>query len=433
MNRLLPFLLLPVLLSFGSPLAADTTPQSKAPQKKAVVQAPASAKAYDQAYAEMQKKDYETALPLYEKALAMTPDRPEVWNEYAICLRNLRRFPAAVRAGWRAIQLDGGKTMQPWNAQANTLMEAREWMAAKACLEKVEALHKDRAFVARGWLNLVFRMMAAGDSEGIVDLCRRATKLDPGNSLAWIDLGQAQAFARIDAKEAAVNIEKGLALAEQQKDAPRVEYATQLLKNVKAGAAIAPAVAPGRSWQSIPTTLQSLPEGDASRIALPPVVDHHFTLAGGGVLTLALPETWVEALGPERTENQFTITFTVPGTSGFKVFLSPMKGPSNPLGLKAMADDVVKRLLPMSAEKELPLHELATPYLKGFWVLSTDKKSVDKEPAKGEYRHLLTALLDIGGLQCVGTVLTNSKAPEVVDPCVAAFGSARKVEPAVKK
>ncbi len=291
MKRLVPSLLLPVLLSFGTPLSAEITPQTKAPQKKTQVPVPEAAKAYDQAYAEMQKKAYATALPLYEKALALTPDRAEIWNEYAICLRNLRRFPAAVRAGWRAIQLDGGKTMQPWNAQANTLMEVHEWKAAKACLEKVEALHKDGPFVARGWLNLVFRMMAAGESEGIVDLCRRATNLDPGNSLAWIDLGQAQAFVRIDAKEAAGNIEKGLALAEQQKDAPRVKYATQLLKNVKAGEVIAPPVAPGRSWQSIPTTLQNLPEADASRIALLPAVDHHFTLAGGGVLSMALPET----------------------------------------------------------------------------------------------------------------------------------------------
>jgi len=79
------------------------------------------------------------------------------------------------------------------------------------------------------------------------------------------------------------------------------------------------------------------------------------------------------------------------------------------------------------------MQELASPHLKGYWVLSTDKRSVDKEPAKGDYRYLLSALLDVSGLSCVGTVLTNSKAPAVVDPCVAMFGSAKKVEPVVKK
>ncbi len=430
MNPLVPSLL--ALLSLGVPLCADTTP-TKAPQKKAEAPVPEAAKAYDAAYAELQKKAYAAALPLYEKALVLAPTRPEIWNEYAICLRNLRRFPAAVRAGWRAIQLDGGKTMQPWNAQANTLMETREWTAAQACLEKVEALHKDHAFVAKGWLNLVFRMMAAGESKGIVELCRRATKLDPGSSLGWIDLGQALAFAGGDAKEAGASVEKGKAMAEQQKDTARVDYATQLLKKLQAGEPMAPPVAPGSAWQTIPSALKGQPEGDASAVPLPAMVDHHFTLMGGGHVSLTVPETWVQVPGNVRPESQFTATFTIPGTAGFKAFFSPMKGPGNPLGVKATADDVVKRLLPISAEKELPLQELATPYLKGYWVLSTDKKSVDKEPAKGEYRHLLTALLDVGGLPCVGTVLTNSKTPTLVDPCVAAFASARKVDPAAKK
>ncbi|MBK8572316.1 MAG: tetratricopeptide repeat protein [Holophagaceae bacterium] len=430
MNHLLPSLL--ALLSLGTPLPAGAQPP-KTPQKKAATPPPEAAKAYDAAYAELQKKAYAAALPLYEKALALAPDRAEIWNEYAICLRNLRRYPAAVRAGWRAIQLDGGKTMQPWNAQANTLMETREWQAAQACLEKVEALHKDRAFVAKGWLNLVFRMMAAGEAKGIVELCRRATKLDPGSSLGWIDLGQALAFAGGEAKEAAASVEKGKALAEQQKDPARVEYATQLLKKLQAGGPVAPPVSPGTSWQSLPPALHALPEANASTVALPALVDHHFVLAGGGQVSLAVPEPWALAPGTARPESQFTVTFTIPGTEGFKVFFSPMKAPGNPLGVKAMAEGVVKRLLPISAEKELPLQELASPHMKGYWVLSTDKKSLDKEPAKGDYRHLLTALLDVDGLSCVGTVLTNSKAPAVVDPCVAMFASAKKVGPAVKK
>jgi len=287
--------------------------------------------------------------------------------------------------------------------------------------------------VAKGWLNLVFRMMAAGESQGVVEICHRATRLDPGSSLGWIDLGQALAFAGGDAKEAAASVEKGKAMAEQQKDTPRTEYAAQMLKKLKAGEPMAPPVAPGNAWQSLPAALQALPETNASAIPLPALVDHHFTLTGGGHLSLTLPEAWVEAPGTVRPESQFTVTFTIPGTEGFKVFFSPMKGPGNPLGVKATAEGVVKRLLAISAEKELPLQELTSPAMKGYWVLSTDKRSVEKEPAKGDYRHLLTALLDVGGLPCVGTVLTNSKAPAVVDPCVAAFASARKSEPPVKK
>jgi Tfp pilus assembly protein PilF len=394
---------------------------------------PEAARFFDQAYAEMQKKAYAEALPLYEKALALAPDRAAIWNEYAICLRNLRRLPAAARAGWRAIQLDGGKSMQPWNAQANTLMEARDWPAAQRCLEQVEALHPDRPLVAKAWLNLVFRMLAAGERQGIVDLARRATRLDPTSSLAWIDLGQAQACTGADLKDSTASFEKGRVLAEQEKDAQRADYAGQLLKKVQAGESIWPAPSANRSWQTLPAALQTRPDTDASRLPLPAVVPHHFSLEDGGTLSLSVPETWVEAPGADRPENLFTTTFTVPGREGFKVFFSPIKGIGNPLGVKATAEDVAKRLLAGSAETELPLHELTSTTVKGYWVLSTDRRAIGKEPAKGDYRHLISFLLDVGGLQCVGTVLTNSKAPEVVDPCITVFNSAQKREPATKK
>ena len=415
--------LVTALLSLGLPLL----PQAAAP-KAAQAASPEAASLANQAFAEMQKKAYEAALPLYDKALALTPDRAELWNEYAICLRNLRRFPAATRAGWRAIQLDGGKTMQLWNAQANTLMETREWQAARTCLEKVETLHKDRPLVARAWLNLAFRMLAAGASEGIVDSCRRATRLDPANSLAWIDLGQAQACTGADPKDFSASFEKGRALAEQQKDGQRADYASQLLTKAKAGESVRPPATPGHSWQTLPASLRRKPEGDARKVDLPTLVDHHYVLADGSTLALSVPETWVETFAKDRPENQFSVHFSKPGIEGFKVLFSPFTGFGNAAGVKATAEGVAKELLPGSVETELPLHELASLTMKGWWVLSTNKKAPQGIPAKGEYRHLLSAQLDVGGQQCVGTVLTNSKAPEVVDPCLAVFGSARKAD-----
>jgi len=431
MNRLTRCLALPLMLACGSPLPAGTTPKAT-PKAKTKPVPPAVAKTVDEAYAELQKKNYAAALPLYEKALALTPGRPELWNEYAICLRNLRRLPAATRAGWRAIQLDGGKTVPLWNAQANTFMEAREWKAAQACLEKVEALHKDRPFVAKAWLNLVFHMLAAGEGQGIVALAHRATRLDPANSLAWIDLGQAQACTGADVKDTALSFQKGQALAEQQKDMQRADYAGQLLVKVKAGESIWPPIEPGQAWQSLPTDLLTLPKRDASRLPLPAQVDHRYTLTEGNVLSLSLPEAWTETFDPTRPEHLFAIRYAVVGQEGFKAFLHPIKGVGNPLGVWGSANDAVKRLQGISAETDLKPQLLTSTTATGYWILSTDKKSADKEPAKGEYRHLLTVLFDVKSPQCVGTVLTNSKAPEVIEPCLAAFGSARKIEPAAK-
>jgi len=417
--------LVTAVLSFGLPLL----PQATAP--KALP--PEVTELSNQAFAEMQKKAYEAALPLYEKALALAPDRAELWNEYSVCLKHLRRLPAAARAGWRAIQLDKGHAMQLWYAQANILLDGREWKAAQACLEKVEALHKDRPFVAKAWLNLAFRMLAAGASDGIVDSCRRATRLDPTNSLAWIDLGQAQACTGADLKDSAASFKKGRALAEQQKDLQRADYAGQLLAKVQAGESVRPPATMGHAWQTLPAALLGKPEGDARQVALPALVEHHYVLADGATLSLSVPEAWVETFAKDRPENQFSVHFSKPGIEGFKVLFSPFLGASNAAGVMATAEGVAKDLLPGSVETELPLHELASPTMKGWWVLSTNKKLSPGIPAKGQYLHLLSVQMDVGGQQCVGTVLTNSKAPEVIDPCLAVFGSAQKVGPAVTK
>ena len=422
MHGLFAALCLPALLS-----------QAVAPQpgtaRPAGTEPSVGAKVADRAFAELQKKAYAVALPLYVQALAPTPNQAQLWNEYGICLRNLHRYPAAVRAGWRAIQLDAGHTTQPWTAQANTFMEVREWGAAQACLEKLEALHKDKAFVAKAWLNLAFRMLAVKETAGVVAHCRRATQLDAGNALAWIDLAQALACSGGDAKETLACLAKGQALAERQKDVQQADYAGQLAMKLKAGEAIWPEPVTGRSWQLIPANLLSLPEQDASQVSLPATVEHRYTLEGNDILAMSLPETWTESFDPARAEHLFTVRYAVVGQEGFKAFFSPIKV-GNPKGVKVTADDVAKRLLPGSVEKELTPQVMATPDLLGYWLLSTDKKSDGKELPKGAYRHLATFLLDVGRIQCVATVLTNSKAPEVIDPCVKAFGSARKLQTA---
>ncbi|MBK9795256.1 MAG: hypothetical protein IPP58_01930 [Holophagaceae bacterium] len=47
-------------------------------------------------------------------------------------------------------------------------------------------------------------------------------------------------------------------------------------------------------------------------------------------------------------------------------------------------------------EKELPIHQLTTPTVKGWWVLSTNKQAAPGIPAKTEYRHLLSLQMDVG-------------------------------------
>lgn len=419
----------------ADPAHAQAPELAKAPGKAHEKAGPAASawpaealKAYEQAGTALEKKDYGTALGHFEKALAFAPNRPEIWNATSICLRHLRRFPAAVRAGWRAIQLDQGRSPQPWVAQANTLMETRAWTAAAACLEKAEALQKDRAAASRDWLNLAFRMMAAGESEGVVALCQRATQLDPENPVAWMDLGQAQSCAARDAKAAQASLEKALALAERRKDTQQAGTARQLLEKVRGGTTIRPEALGHAAWQILPAALLAMPEADASGMALPAVVEHRYALTGGGTLAWSAPETWCESFAQDRPENRFTAQFSVAGREGFKVFFSALKGIGNPLGVRATADKAAQMLKEGALEDKLTVEELSSPVMRGYWILSTNKAWAEKGPVKGAYRHMINAQLDAGGVQCAAIVLTNTKGPEVVEPCLAAFRSLQRLE-----
>jgi tetratricopeptide (TPR) repeat protein len=60
---------------------------------------------FDQAYRMMEQGKPAQALALYEKALAANPDSADIWQEYTICLRKLKRFQKALQAGWRTLEL----------------------------------------------------------------------------------------------------------------------------------------------------------------------------------------------------------------------------------------------------------------------------------------------------------------------------------------
>lgn len=398
---------------------ATSTPPKRAPRALP----PEVRRVADEALAMLQKKAYAEALPRYEQALALAPQRPELWNEYAICLRNLRRFPASVRAGWRALQLDQGRTPQLWNAQANTFMETRAWKAAEACLTRLEAVDKDKGFVAHAWLNLAFRQLTAREPEGAVAHCLRATQLAPEDSLVWLDLGQAQACIGGDPKAATASLEKGLTLAQARKDAPRTAYAQQLLKKVQDKVPVWPPFVVGQPWQMLPEAWLNLPTEDASALILPPTVEHRYALPDGKALCVAVPETWSESFDQPRPDNLFTIQFTPPAPAHLKVYLSPLKAGSHPEGMEALATKVAQLLQAGSVEKELKPEPFAGPAMKGFRLVSTNRKAAGATPVAGEHKYQLSAFMTTRDQACVATVLSNSREEQDLAPCLAALRS----------
>ncbi len=161
--------------------------------------------------------------------------------------------------------------------------------------------------------------------------------------------------------------------------------------------------------------------GAKPRAAPPPQAEPEraaFQVPGHGALVVTLPPGWhVETL-PGDAPAPLTFRLTVPG-GAFVALLSPFWNPGEPEDETARVDnarlfaDIARRgALAGAVEKEIPLEELVGDAAHGFWFSATDRSLVDKEPAVGEWRHLLQGVAAVGPIVFAFTLLDNGPGPQ---------------------
>jgi hypothetical protein len=143
-----------------------------------------------------------------------------------------------------------------------------------------------------------------------------------------------------------------------------------------------------------------------------------FDVPGHGTLELAVPPGWTARLDEGDPSAPRTIRLGAPGAD-FVAYLAPFWNPGEPEDPAARADgaqllaELARRgALAGSVEREIPLEELVGDGVHGFWFAATDRELAGKEPAAGEYRHLLQGAAAVGPLVVAFTLLDNGPGPQ---------------------
>jgi len=119
-----------------------------------------------------------------QAAIALHPDDLERWHELTSALRRLNRLPEALRAAWRAVELQ--PDYASWNNLGNVLIQGNAGQGAWAAFEKA-AEHVPPQTSAQSFLNLGYRLWIAGADEAALRAYDRALQAVPDSLLAFYD------------------------------------------------------------------------------------------------------------------------------------------------------------------------------------------------------------------------------------------------------
>ncbi|MCU0847569.1 MAG: tetratricopeptide repeat protein [Spirochaetes bacterium] len=366
---------------------------------------------FDRAYEMMSQGKLVKALELYEKALAANPESPDIWQEYTICLRKLKRFQKSLQAGWKTMEL-GGETEGRWANIGNVMLEVHAWEQAFDAYRKADAMTRNKKWAAQNFLNLGFEQWIYGNNSGAEKCFTQALSIDPENGLAVLDLGNFHASTGdiVSGKE---QIRKAIELLKNDPKSKAMAYAKQSLDAIEKNGSLTAPFPRGKSYQFAPEHLLKRPPAKAAlNMMTDRMVKRLVSIEEKATLTLTTPEEWLELLKVNEQRGILTIEYlSPPGKERFHFLISPLTGlkdSKTARDVKAMAEGSGKRLLGRSIEKELEIFELKGREIEGYAYTLSDK-SFKKGANPEEYPFVTQGFLLSSGTVHSFTVLTDSK------------------------
>lgn len=134
----------------------------------------------------------------------------------------------------------------------------------------------------------------------------------------------------------------------------------------------------------------------------------HITLPSGDELWLAVPPTWNQKFEAPDKKTPPGVRLTQREGATFNVFLTPLTGTpmgaalADPNKLRAVVTSISRDALAQSVEMSIPLRELTSPDVHGFYFSATDRA-----PKPDEWKHLTQGMVIINGTPFAFTILTN--------------------------
>ena len=134
-----------------------------------------------------EKKDYESALKIFDKAIELIPNDAGIWYNKGVILNNLNKFEDALKAYEKAIELKPNYAFA-WNNKGVTLNELGKYEEAIKALDKAIELDPKNA---TAWNNKGIPLDNLNKFEDALKAYEKAIELKPNFAFAWNNKGTA--------------------------------------------------------------------------------------------------------------------------------------------------------------------------------------------------------------------------------------------------
>jgi tetratricopeptide (TPR) repeat protein len=370
---------------------------------------------FDQAFRLCQQGRFGPGEALYEEVLAMAPEAAEVWLEYTACLRRTGRLARAVRAGWRAVELNP-KSHRAWGNLGNALLQAQAWDAAMAVYREAAARTEEHRWALQNFLNVGYQQWIGREYDGAQQTFEYACEQDPSSGLAVLDLACVHA-SRGEREPATREIERAVTLLEQEGDARALAYARAVQQQVASGEPLDPPEGLMPSHQSLPEAFLTRPaDGEALSLEVPSSSRRHFAVPGLGTVSLEVPESWHEEVVPHDGRRLPGLVLRPSTGPARQLHVTPLPSERSVTELEAFVREQGESMLASAVQDELELEEVRSPTVKGYLYFLTDRESIARNPPReGDFPHLLQGALRVGQAECVITVLSLTDDEQLLD------------------
>lgn len=157
-----------------------------------------------------QNGQYRKSIPVFEKAIALQPGNAIAYNNLSVGLIMSRQFDAAEQALAKAIQLDPNLQL----AKNNLAWMEDERKKFNDELQKLESVPEgDRT--PKQMIDLGLLYYAKGDYQKSVDVLKACVDKDPGNAMAYNNMGTSYMFLN-DHAQALTAFKKAVELDEKE-------------------------------------------------------------------------------------------------------------------------------------------------------------------------------------------------------------------------
>jgi hypothetical protein len=160
----------------------------------------------------------------------------------------------------------------------------------------------------------------------------------------------------------------------------------------------------------------------------PSVSVRAYDLPGHGRLEFSAPRSWKDEVGRPPGDLPPTIEFSPAAGSSFSIQVTPLFSPAGapdfnrPETIRALLEEIGRKQLEASVEKEITLKEIKGHDAAGFYFTVTDRA-----PKPDEWTYLTAGAAGVGDLLVSFTILTNSLDSGELDQALRMIGTCRQV------